>query len=284
MQVIIVTGMSGAGKSQAANCLEDMGFYCIDNMPPALITDFVKLVESGNIDIDRAAFVVDIRGKEFFNDLKGRINAMAKEGINCKLMFLDASDATLLKRYNETRRSHPLSEGGSLEEDIKKERKMLEGLRKNADFIIDTSNLKAATLNAEIEELLAPGIMKDSFTVTVESFGYKNGILAEADWIVDARFLPNPFYVSSLKKLTGKNKKVKNYVLRSYEARDFVARITGLISDMIPSYVREGKYHLTIGVGCTGGQHRSVVIAEEIAQKLNAMGTHTVIVHRDLSK
>ncbi|MBR5756353.1 MAG: RNase adapter RapZ [Firmicutes bacterium] len=284
MQVIIVTGMSGAGKSQAANCLEDMGFYCIDNMPPALITDFVKLVESGNIDIDRAAFVVDIRGKEFFNDLKGRINAMAKEGINCKLMFLDASDATLLKRYNETRRSHPLSAGGSLEEDIKKERKMLEGLRKNADFIIDTSNLKAATLNAEIEELLAPGIMKDSFTVTVESFGYKNGILAEADWIVDARFLPNPFYVSSLKKLTGKNKKVKNYVLRSYEARDFVARITGLISDMIPSYVREGKYHLTIGVGCTGGQHRSVVIAEEIAQKLNAMGTHTVIVHRDLSK
>ena len=284
MQVIIVTGMSGAGKSQAANCLEDLGYYCIDNMPPALITDFVKLVESGNIDIDRAAFVVDIRGKEFFNDLKDRISDMAKDGINCKLMFLDASDATLLKRYNETRRSHPLSEGGSLEEDIRKERKLLAGLRKSADFIIDTSNLKAATLNAEIEELLAPGIIKDSFTVTVESFGYKNGVLAEADWIVDARFLPNPFYVSSLKKLTGKNKKVKNYVLRSYEARDFIARITGLISDMIPSYVREGKYHLTIGVGCTGGQHRSVVIAEEIAGKLNAMGTHTVIVHRDLNK
>ncbi len=284
MQVIIVTGMSGAGKSQAANCLEDLGYYCIDNMPPALITDFVKLVESGNIDIDRAAFVVDIRGKEFFKDLKDRISDMAKDGINCKLMFLDASDATLLKRYNETRRSHPLSEGGSLEEDIKKERKLLAGLRKSADFIIDTSNLKAATLNAEIEELLAPGIIKDSFTVTVESFGYKNGVLAEADWIVDARFLPNPFYVSSLKKLTGKNKKVKNYVLRSYEARDFIARITGLISDMIPSYVREGKYHLTIGVGCTGGQHRSVVIAEEIAEKLSTMGTHTVIVHRDLNK
>ena len=284
MELIIITGMSGAGKSQAIHVMEDLGYYCIDNMPPALIGDFVKLTESGNVDIDRAAFVADIRGKEFFSDLKENVSKIKKEGIVCRLMFLEADDAALLRRYNETRRVHPLSDGGSLADAIKKERKILEGLKKNADFIIDTSNLKTAGLHAEIEELLAPGIAKDTFTLTVESFGYKNGVLAEADWIVDARFLPNPFYVASLKKLTGKNKKVKSYVLRSYEARDFVARITGIISDIIPSYVREGKYHLTIGVGCTGGQHRSVVIAEEIAEKFRTMGKRVVVVHRDLKK
>lgn len=284
MELIIITGMSGAGKSQAINVMEDLGYYCIDNMPPTLISDFVKLAESGNVDIDRAAFVADIRGKEFFNDLNACITKIRKEGITCKLMFLEADDAALMRRYGETRRAHPLSDGGSLADAIKKERKMLEDLKKHSDFIIDTSNIKIAGLHQEIEELLAPGIAKDNFSITVESFGYKNGVLSEADWIVDARFLPNPFYVASLKKLTGKNKKVKQYVLRSYEARDFVARITGIISDIIPNYVHEGKYHLTIGVGCTGGQHRSVVIAEEIAEKFKSRGKRVVVVHRDLKK
>lgn len=282
MELIIVTGLSGAGKSQAVHCMEDMGYYCVDNMPPALIGEFVRLVEEGRAEIDRAAFVVDIRSKEFFNDLKERLAELKNQGINYKIMYLEASDSVLIKRYNETRRSHPLSTGGSLVDDIAKERKLLEALRKRADFVIDTSTLKSANLNAEITSLLLPGIAKDSFTITVESFGFKNGILSEADWVVDARFLPNPFYVPSLKKLTGKNKKVRDYVLRSIEARDFIARITGIVSDIIPCYVREGKYHLVIGVGCTGGQHRSVAIASELANQFKMMGKNVVLIHRDL--
>ena len=282
MELVIVTGLSGAGKSQAVHCMEDMGFYCVDNMPPALIGEFVRLVEEGRADIERAAFVVDIRSKEFFNDLKERLAELDKQGIQYKIMYLEASESVLIKRFNETRRNHPLSVGGSLSDDIKKEKKLLESLRKRADFVIDTSTLKSAELNAEISSLMVPGLAKDSFTITVESFGYKNGVLTEADWIVDARFLPNPFYVPSLKKLTGKNKKVKDYVLRSIEARDFIARITGLVADIIPCYVREGKYHLVIGVGCTGGQHRSVAIAGELADKFKAMGKNVVLIHRDL--
>lgn len=282
MELLIITGLSGAGKSQAIHCVEDLGYYCVDNMPPALMGDFVKLVETSHTDIERAAFVVDIRSKEFFNDLKEKLSAMKKQGISYRIMFLEASDAVLIKRYKETRRNHPLSEGGSLSDDIKKERKLLDALRKNADFVIDTSNMKSADLNSEISNLMIPGLASDSFTITVESFGYKNGILVDADWILDARFLPNPFYVPSLKKLTGKNKKVKDYVMRSIEARDFVARITGIVSDIIPSYVREGKYNLVIGVGCTGGQHRSVAIATELANNFKVMGKNVVLIHRDL--
>lgn len=284
MELLVVTGLSGAGKSQAIRCVEDLGYYCVDNMPPLLMKSFIKLVEDGKADIERAAFVVDIRSKEFFTDLKEGMADMQKAGIACRLMYLEASDACLIKRYNETRRSHPLSEGGSLADDIAKERKLLASLRRNADFIIDTSDMKSADLHAEISSLLLPNIEKESFTITVESFGYKNGVLAEADWIVDARFLPNPFYVPSLKRLTGKNKKVRDYVLRSYEARDFVARITGLVSDIIPNYVHEGKYHLVIGVGCTGGQHRSVAIASAFADKFKAMGKNVVLIHRDIKK
>jgi len=281
MELIIITGLSGSGKSHAMHYIEDLGYYCIDNMPPQLMTDFVKIVESGRADIDRAAFVVDIRTKEFFKDLNDSLSQMKKQGINYKIMFFEATDSCLIKRYKETRRSHPL-EGSTLQDSIDKERKLLSSLRDTADYVIDTSNMKSADLNTEISSLLVPGIAQDSFNITVESFGYKNGVLAEADWIVDARFLPNPFYVPSLKKLTGKNKKVKDYVLRSYEARDFVARITGIVADIIPCYVREGKYHLVIGVGCTGGQHRSVAIATELADKFRAMGKNVVLIHRDL--
>ncbi|MDO5441005.1 MAG: RNase adapter RapZ [Bacillota bacterium] len=282
MELLIITGLSGAGKSQAIHCVEDLGYYCIDNMPPALLDDFVKLVETSHTDIDKAAFVVDIRSKEFFTDLKSCLSDMKKQGINYRIMFLEASDTVLIKRYKETRRSHPLSDGGSLAEDIKTERKLLQTLRKQADFVIDTSTMKSADLNAELSDLLIPGIEKDSFTITVESFGYKHGILVDADWVLDARFLPNPFYVPSLKKLTGKNKKVKDYVFKSIEARDFVARVTGIVADIIPSYVREGKYNLVIGVGCTGGQHRSVAIAIELANNFKAMGKNVVLIHRDL--
>jgi len=282
MELIIVTGLSGAGKSQAIHCMEDLGYYCVDNMPPALIIEFVKLANSGRADIERAAFVVDIRSKEFFEDLKESLSEIGKLNTSCRIMYLEASDEVLIKRYKESRRSHPLSTGGALKDDIATEKILLEEFRKNADFVIDTSTMKNASLHAEIADLLVPGIAKDSFTITVESFGFKHGMLSEADWVLDARFLPNPFYVSSLKKLTGKNKKVKEYVLKSIEARDFVARISGLVSDIVPSYVREGKYHLVIGVGCTGGQHRSVAIAEELASKFTAMGKNVVLIHRDL--
>ncbi len=280
MDLIIITGLSGAGKSQAVNCLEDLGYYCVDNMPPSLMNEFLKLA-SGSADISKVAFVADIRGGIFFDDLRQSLERLREEGQEFKIMFLEASDKALIRRYNESRRQHPLYTGGSLEDDIKREREMLSEIRKMASIIIDTSNIKTADLNAEIAGRLS-GDRQESFIITVESFGFKYGVLAEADWILDARFLPNPFYVDSLKKLTGNNKKVREYVMRSYEPKDFVARITGLIRDIIPSYVREGKYHMVIGVGCTGGQHRSVVIANEIAETFRNMGKHVVLLHRDL--
>ena len=280
MELIIVTGLSGAGKSHALHCLEDLGFYCVDNLPPSLIDDFLELSES-NEEIDRVAFGVDARGGQFFGDFENTIEEL-KKTLDVKLMFFEASDSVLIRRYKETRRNHPLSRDGNIASGIEKERTALEGIRKRATFIIDTSNLKTASLNAEIKSLLDPGVAPESFTITVESFGYKKGIPQEADWVLDARFLPNPFYVPSLKKLTGNNAKVKEYVMKNKEAQNFVARVCGMAMDMIPSYIREGKYDLTIAIGCTGGRHRSVATANALADHFNELGKRVVLIHRDL--
>ncbi len=218
MKLIIVTGLSGAGKSHALRCLEDLGYYCVDNMPPALMDEFIQLSRSAG-EIEKTAFGVDSRGGQFLSDFMESLEALRKDNIDVSVMFFEASDAALIRRYKETRRKHPLSGRGTIADGIAKERELMSEIRKNSDYVIDTSNLKTAGLNSKIHSLLSPGEQTENFTITVESFGYKKGIPAEADWVLDARFIPNPFYVASLKKLTGNNKKVRDYVMKSKEAR-----------------------------------------------------------------
>ncbi len=281
MELIIVTGLSGAGKSQAVNCLEDLGYYCVDNMPPRLMTEFVSLAGNSGAGIEKAAFVVDIRGGLFFDDLMASLDELEKMGVGYHIMYLEASDQTLLRRYKETRRNHPLSNGGSIADGIAREREKLEHIKKIASFVIDTTGLKTAGLNKKIKSLVLSD-STDSFTLEIMSFGYKNGIPAEADVVFDTRFLPNPFYVASLKRLTGNNKKVRQYVMRSELSQRFLKNIENMIDATIPAFINEGKYHLVIAFGCTGGQHRSVTMANELSDILKESGRTVSTVHRDL--
>lgn len=282
MEVIIVTGLSGAGKSQAMNCMEDLGYYCIDNMPPALIKNFMDLILRDKISIDKTAFVIDIRGGEFFDDLKSGLEELKTAGILFKIMFLEASDEILIRRFNETRRTHPLACAGNTIEGITEERKRLLEIRKMSDFIIDTSSMKTAQLNEEIKKLLLSEEGSPSFTISIQSFGYKHGIPLDADMVFDMRFIPNPYYLKSMRKLTGNSEKVSNYVLKFPETQDFLKAVHDLIDRLIPSYIREGKFHLVLGFGCTGGQHRSVATANEMSRRFLEDGRRVVTVHRDL--
>lgn len=281
MKAIIITGLSGAGKTQAIDCLEDMGYYCIDNMPPALIKSFIDLTASGK-GIDKAAFVIDVRGGRFFDDLKASLDEVRREGIDYKILYLEASDRVLLRRYNESRRVHPLSEGGTVEAGLKKEREMLEILRKNADYIIDTSNMKTAQLWSEIKHLLNAGENRKSFTLNIMSFGYKRGTPLAGDLVFDMRFIPNPYYVKSLRPLTGNNAKVSHYVLKQQVTQDFIEKAIDMIDMLIPFYIKEGKYSLTVCIGCTGGHHRSVAVANELERRFKEQGRRTTLEHRDL--
>lgn len=281
MEAIIVTGLSGAGKTQAIDCLEDMGYYCIDNMPPALIKSFIDLTASGK-GIDKAAFVIDVRGGRLFDDLKESLEELRKDEVDYKILYLEATDRTLLKRYNETRRVHPLSEGGSIESGLKKEREMLAALRKQADFIIDTSNMKSAQLWTEIKHLLTLEENQKTFMINVRSFGYKKGTPMSANLVFDMRFIPNPYYVKSLRPLTGNNAKVSKYVLKHQVTQDFLDKAIDMIETLIPFYMKEGKYSLNVAIGCTGGQHRSVAVANEINRRLQEMGRRTTLEHREL--
>jgi UPF0042 nucleotide-binding protein len=282
MDIIIVTGLSGAGKSQAINCMEDMGYYCIDNMPPALIKNFMDLIMRDKVTIEKAAFTIDIRGGEFFDDLKSGLEELKNAGIKFKIMFLEASDEMLIRRFNETRRTHPLASAGNTIGGIAKERKRLLEIRKISDYIIDTSNMKSAQLNEEIKKLLLSDEENQSFTISIQSFGYKHGIPLDADMVFDMRFIPNPFYLKSMRKLTGNSEKVSNYVMKFPETQDFLMTIHDLIDRLIPCYTREGKFHLVLAFGCTGGQHRSVAVANELARRFLEEGKRVITVHRDL--
>lgn len=281
MQAIIVTGLSGAGKTQAIDCLEDMGYYCIDNMPPALIKSFIDLTADGK-GIDKAAFVIDVRGGKLFDDFVESLDELKKDNIDYKILYLEATDRTLLRRYNETRRVHPLSEGGLVGVGLKKEREMLEGIRKKADFIIDTSNMKSAQLWAEIKHLLTSEENRKTFMINVMSFGYKRGTPLAGDLVFDMRFIPNPYYVKTLRPLTGNNAKVSKFVLRHQVTQDFLEKAMDMIEMLIPFYMNEGKYSLNICIGCTGGHHRSVAVANELNKRLREAGRRTTLQHRDL--
>ncbi len=282
MKVLIVAGLSGAGKTQTIDCLEDMGFYCIENMPPALIKSFLALSRSGN-GIDRAAFTVDLRGGEYFSDLTEALMEMKDNGIEYKIVFLEASDRTLIKRYSETRRTHPMANGGPAINGITKEREMLSLLRNDADYVIDTSNLKTAQLWKEVKYLVEGEESDKSFMINIMSFGYKKGIPVAGELVFDVRFIPNPYYVKSLKHLTGNNKKIQDYVMKHQVTQDFLTKVMDLIEMLIPFYMKEGKYNLTIAIGCTGGHHRSVAIANEINKRLTDQGRRTTLEHRDLT-
>ena len=281
MKAIIITGLSGAGKTQAIDCLEDMGYYCIDNMPPALIKSFIDLTAGGK-GIDTAAFIIDVRGGSLFDDLKESLDELKKDNIDYKILYLEASDRVLIRRYNETRRLHPLSEGGSVSSGLRKEREMLQEVRNQADFIIDTSNMKASQLWSEIKHLITSGENQKTFMINITSFGYKKGTPMAGDMVFDMRFIPNPYYVKSLRPLTGNNAKVSKYVLKHQVTQDFIEKALDMIEMLIPFYMKEGKYSLNICIGCTGGHHRSVAVANELNRRLREMGKRTTLEHRDL--
>lgn len=281
MEAVIVTGLSGAGKSQAANCLEDLGYYCIDNMPPSLIKNFMMLAINQKSSIEKAAFVIDIRGGEFFDEINPCLQDLKLMGLDYKILFLEASDEVLIRRFNETRRQHPLSAGGENLLGINREREVLASIRSISNFVIDTSNMKAAKLREEIKALFGKG-EEASFVLNLFSFGFKHGIPLEADMVLDVRFIPNPYYVPSLKKLTGNSKKIQDYVLKFPETQSFIVTVEKMLKEMIPCYIREGKYHLNLAFGCTGGQHRSVTMANVFAEKFKEQGIRITIDHRDL--
>lgn len=280
MEFIVVTGLSGSGKSQAMNCLEDLGYYCIDNLPPALIKNFIELAgQEGKVE--KVAFGIDIRGGEFFDDMRDALESLKKAGMNFKVLFLEASDEVLIRRYKETRRVHPLALNGTIPEGIARERTKLMDIRKDADYIVDTSNMKVAQLHEELRNLLSSE-EATGFTITIQSFGYKHGIPLDADLVFDLRFIPNPFYLPSLRNLTGNSQKVRDYVMKTQQAQNFVEKVYALIDELIPFYIKEGKAQLVIAFGCTGGQHRSVAMANVFTEMFQQAGRRVLTIHRDL--
>lgn len=283
MKVVIVTGLSGAGKTKVADWFEDQGYYVIDNMPPQLIRNFLELSVSNASSIERMALVADVRGGEFFGDLESCINDLRQsDDVDSTVIYLEASVSTIVKRYSETRRNHPLTSGKVTDSVIEDERALLAGMREKADYIIDTTGLKSAELDHELARIFLGNESESSFNINITSFGYKYGMPQESDIVVDMRFIPNPFYVDSLKKLTGNNKKVAAYVLRQDVTKKFIEDFHSMVTAMIPGYVNEGKYHINIAFGCTGGHHRSVAIANEMARIFQEEGRRVNVTHRDL--
>lgn len=283
MKAVIITGISGAGKTRAADWFEDQGYYCIDNMPPQLVKNFLELTVADTNRIEKVAFVADVRGGKFFDELEECVDGLRKlEGVESKILFIEASDETIIRRYNETRRNHPLSGGKTTKEIIDDERRLLNGIRRKADYIIDTTGMKVAALNAEMSRIFLGEQSSSNFNINITSFGYKYGIPSESDIQIDVRFIQNPYYVKSLKKLTGNNKKVTNYVMKFEISKQFVSNFHALIESLIPGYISEGKYHLNIAFGCTGGHHRSVAIANKFAEIFKNEGYIVTITHRDI--
>ena len=284
MKLVIVTGMSGAGKTIALKMLEDMGFYCVDNLPISLVDKFAQLVSGGG-DIAQAALGIDIRSGEELNHLDEILRGWKNTGLDFQVLFLDANDATLIKRYKETRRSHPLAGTGRLDKGIEKERVKLAFLKKDADFIIDTSTLLTRELRQELEKIFLQDREYSNMFVTVLSFGFKYGIPEDADLVFDVRFLPNPYYVEELRPLTGEDQVIRDYVMQGGTGQAFLDKLYDMVDFLLPNYIGEGKNQLVIAVGCTGGKHRSVAMANALYGHLAAFGEYGIkIEHRDIDK
>lgn len=285
MEFVIVTGLSGAGKTRAMHALEDIGFFCVDNLPPALIPVFYDLCVKSESLMGRVAVVTDTRGGELFKSFFTAMEALKRDKKLYRILFLDSSDAVLVRRFKETRRRHPLSEdlNGSLEQAVKLEREMLKPVKECSDYVIDTSGVSPAQLKTRITELFLSN-PADSMTVHCISFGFKFGIPMEADLVFDVRCLPNPFYDEALRPQTGLDAPVRDYVMNKEETTGFVARFTDLVDYLLPLYSKEGKSQLVIAVGCTGGHHRSVALAQYMCDYLGGKGVKSSVTHRDIQK
>jgi UPF0042 nucleotide-binding protein len=284
MKFVIITGLSGAGKSQAMRSMEDFGFYCVDNLPPSLIPKFAELCFHAQGNIEKIALVIDIRGGKFFCDLFESLDTIQKQGYKYEILFLEASDKVLIKRFKETRRNHPLTPDGSIIEGIIEEREKLAQLKMHADYIIDTSNLTVAQLKKEIQKIYVEGSKIENLTISIQSFGFKKGIPLDADLVFDVRFLPNPHYIESLRDYTGEDADVREYVMKWPESIEFIHKLQDMIDFLIPYYIKEGKSQLVIAIGCTGGKHRSVTVANILYENLKKRGHRVIINHRDLVK
>lgn len=287
MQMIIISGLSGAGKSKAGEYLEDAGFYTIDNMPAALMPRFAELcLTGGKSNYDRVALVSDIRGGKKFGELFSVLDAMKKMGIDCKLLFLEASTPAIIQRYKETRRSHPLAVGDiSLSQAVEREKVLLSPVRERADYIIDSTTFRTnAKLRSVLLQMFGEGDDNQHLHVNVQSFGYKYGLPLESDLVLDVRFLPNPFYKVELRRHTGLEESVRDYLFRYQETKTFLNKIEDLLRFLLPLYEEEGKSSLVIGVGCTGGQHRSVAICHALAEMIETMGYPVSESHRDMTR
>jgi UPF0042 nucleotide-binding protein len=285
MRIVIVTGVSGAGKSQAIKVLEDMDFFCVDNLPPMIVPKFLEMCKMSEDKMENIAIVMDLRaGKLFENTVLSALSNIEDAGYNYEILFLDASDDTLVKRYKSTRRRHPLAPNDRLEVGIQKEKEKLEGIKNRANYVIDTSNLTTKKLREELLNIFEYGKKFEELFIGVTSFGFKNGLPNDVDLVFDVRFLPNPYHVDSLREFTGKNEKIKEYVMKFPETGTLITKIMDYLDFVIPEYIKERRAQLIIGIGCTGGKHRSVVIAEEIAKRLTEGGHRVQLAHRDIRK
>lgn len=284
MECVIVTGMSGAGKSLTLKYLEDIGFFCVDNLPPALLPTFVEICGNNSTEMEKVALGIDIRGGKLFDDLLKFIDGDYSGEVHFVVLFLDASDSVLIKRYKETRRMHPLMKGGTIQSGIIAERELLKDIKARADYIIDTTGMLTRSLKAQINEIFLNNKDFNSMIITVMSFGFKYGIPPEADLVFDVRFLPNPFYIPEMRNLTGLDEAVSSFVLKTDEAGEFSKKLFDMIEFLIPNYKNEGKTSLVISFGCTGGKHRSVTFAELLFKHLSQKGYSVLNVHRDIDK
>ena len=281
---VVVTGMSGAGKSHAIKCLEDMGFYCVDNLPTTLIPTFADLIARSGQKIHRVALGVDVREGEYLPHLLDAVRELRARGHSVEILFLEASDEALVRRYHETRRRHPLGGDGHVHEAIRAERRALAHLREIADRIVDTSSLTVHQFKALLVELFGTPRTRPGLNTSLVSFGFKHGIPIDADLVFDVRFLPNPHFVDALRPLDGRDRRVREFILSHPESQELLKRLQELLAFLLPAYEREGKAYLTVAIGCTGGRHRSVAFVEELRRFMEAQGFAPTVVHRDLDR
>ncbi len=284
MRFVVVTGMSGGGKSTVLKMLEDTGFYCVDNLPMLLVEKFMELVSMPDSEISKVALGLDVRADQSFEDATRMLVELKQKGYQFEILFLDADENVLINRYKETRRIHPLAVDDRVEDGVRREKVVLAGIRKNADYVLDTSNLLTRELKEELERIFVQNKEYNSLMITVMSFGFKHGIPSDADLVFDVRFLPNPFYIDELKHKTGNDKEVQDYVMGFKEAADFMDKLVDMVQFLVPNYIKEGKYRLVIAIGCTGGKHRSVTLANELYRRMKDQGSYGIkLYHRDMA-
>ncbi|MBR6380918.1 MAG: RNase adapter RapZ [Lachnospiraceae bacterium] len=285
MRFVIVTGMSGSGKSTAMKMLEDAGFYCVDNLPVRLVEKFMELLIQPGGELSKVALGLDARSEGGIGELEQILDRLKGNEYQAEVLFLDAGDETLIRRYKETRRIHPLSQGGRVEDGVRRERELFEAIKGKATYVIDTSNLLTREFKEELERIFVRGEDYNNLMITVLSFGFKYGIPTDADLVFDVRFLPNPFYFEEMRHQTGNDESVRNYVMQFEEAEVFLQKLEDMLQFLIPNYIKEGKYNLVIAVGCTGGRHRSVTLANALYERMKGKGDYGIkLLHRDITR